>query len=102
MDHSSASWFTLEAGLIQSFSVACAGEALELLLERETREGLEDAMYIKTWDYVRGGSGVLQNDFLVPEYFDRSSSILCVWSNGHADQDQCSQSSQCLGTALEI
>jgi hypothetical protein len=32
--------------------------------------------YIKTWDYVRGGSGALQQDFEVPMLFDRAPARL--------------------------
>jgi len=47
------------------------GEALRLLLlRRETPQ--DDAVYIKTWDYVHGGSGELQADIGVPGLFDRA------------------------------
>ena len=38
--------------------------------------GANTLRYIKTWDYVRGGSGSLQEDFSVPSLFDRSPTTL--------------------------
>lgn len=62
-----------------------AGEALRLVLQRaneaaaaasaaEKGGSCSQPAYLSAWNYVRGGSAALQNDFVVPSLFERAPS----------------------------
>jgi hypothetical protein len=75
------------------------GEALRMLRERveqaastpaepDTGGASGERVYINAWDFVRGGSEALQQDFAVPSHFDRSPAWLAehaVFGNAAVD-----------------
>lgn len=53
------------------------GEAIRQLQQREADPvQAQPPLYLSAWEYVRGGSGMLQDDFSVPALFDRSPRFL--------------------------
>tara|TARA_B110001452_G_scaffold72825_1_gene58906 strand:- start:317 stop:997 length:681 start_codon:yes stop_codon:yes gene_type:complete len=60
--------------------VTSVGEAIRQLQQREAdhagADGVKPPLYLSAWEYVRGGSGTLQDDFSVPALFDRSPRFL--------------------------
>lgn len=63
---------------------ATVGDALQQLEDRSSLPPAERTprgpLYLSAWDYVRGGSGRLQEEIGVPSFFDRAPS----WLSAHA------------------
>ena len=54
--------------------------ALRLIARRASDEEVNTPVYLSAWDYVRGGSHALMDDFKVPAIFDRAP----PWLASHA------------------